>query len=213
MKKSSLLLVQVKRLPIINIRSKCTYLLTEKDGDKKPFTLWIFRDGKWNDIEEDVEENTPQIVQVEALPKGAEIDQDKIYLLTMKGGEIQAYTLWMYVNKLWQQIAPPSAPVASYKVYTALLTQIDTEAPTAVVLENTIGNITFTRYAPGGYKAVLLGSFPEAKAWAIIKSSNIAYSVAIERADNDSFNIYTQHLNNNADLLLKNTPIEIRVYN
>lgn len=39
-----------------------------------------------------------------------------------------------------------------YKVYTASLGQTGTDVPVAEVLENTIGNITFTRISPGGYQ-------------------------------------------------------------
>ena len=45
------------------------------------------------------------------------------------------------------------------KTYKALLTQTGTNAPTAVVLENTIGNIVWTRAGTGSYVGTLTGVF------------------------------------------------------
>jgi len=50
-----------------------------------------------------------------------------------------------------------------YNSYTALLTQSGTSAPVATVLENTIGNIVWTRYGVGNYKGTLTGAFVENK--------------------------------------------------
>ncbi len=47
-----------------------------------------------------------------------------------------------------------------YRVYTALLTQTGTNAPVATVLENTIGNIVWTRNTVGQYMGTLAGAFP-----------------------------------------------------
>lgn len=47
----------------------------------------------------------------------------------------------------------------SYKVYTALLTQTGTDAPVATILENTLGNIVWTRINPGQYMGTLAGAF------------------------------------------------------
>jgi hypothetical protein len=50
-----------------------------------------------------------------------------------------------------------SAP--TYKVYTALLTQEGTDAPVATVLENTLGDIVWTRSMEGVYLGTLIGAF------------------------------------------------------
>lgn len=48
----------------------------------------------------------------------------------------------------------------SYKVYTAILSQSGTDAPTATVLENTLGfNITYGRSAVGAYQFYPESSF------------------------------------------------------
>lgn len=51
----------------------------------------------------------------------------------------------------------------SVKVYRALLTQTGLNAPTAVVLENTIGNIVWNYDAPGEYYGELANAFPANK--------------------------------------------------
>lgn len=49
------------------------------------------------------------------------------------------------------------------KIYTALLTQAGTSAPTVTVLHNTIGNIIWTRNGAGVYLATLTGAFTQNK--------------------------------------------------
>jgi hypothetical protein len=54
--------------------------------------------------------------------------------------------------------------VRGHKVYTALLTQTSTNAPTATVLENTLGGtVVWARSIAGTYTATLAGAFPAAK--------------------------------------------------
>jgi hypothetical protein len=63
-----------------------------------------------------------------------------------------------------------------YKVYSAIITQTDTNAPVATVLENTLGvTITWSRVAEGSYKVTASsGIFLEAKTWTIINNINIS---------------------------------------
>ena len=53
----------------------------------------------------------------------------------------------------------PTSPGGSYKKYVALLTQTGTNAPVATVLENTIGNIVWTRNSAGSYLGTLIEAF------------------------------------------------------
>lgn len=52
------------------------------------------------------------------------------------------------------------AAAIPYKVYRALLTQSGTDAPVATVLENTLGNIVWTRIDNVTWNATLAGAFP-----------------------------------------------------
>ena len=109
---------------------------------------------------------------------------------------------------------------STYKVYTALLTQTSTNAPTAVVLDNTIGTIVWTRNSNGNYSGTLTGAFISSKTALFIQDnvtlSSIAVSPAdvwIERTDANTVNVYTMNSSNLIDNVLNNTTIEIRVYN
>jgi hypothetical protein len=101
-----------------------------------------------------------------------------------------------------------------YKVYTALLTQTGTNAPVATVLENTLGEeVVWTYEGDGGYATDDL-TFDETKTAVFITPSTdftdtpvfaIGYSVG-------RIIIYTVNNGVYSDEMLKNTPIEIRVY-
>lgn len=48
------------------------------------------------------------------------------------------------------------------KIYKALLTQVGTNAPTAVVQKNTLGGtLVWTRQSTGVYRGTLIGAFPD----------------------------------------------------
>jgi len=104
------------------------------------------------------------------------------------------------------------------KVYRALLSQTGTDAPTAVVLANTLGGtVVWTRNDVGYYTATLSNAFTHGKTW---------YNVLTTRDDSSSVGIGVTHDSVNAisvsssvpatgfpsDDLLYSTPIEILVY-
>ena len=107
-------------------------------------------------------------------------------------------------------------PVVRYKKYIALMTQTGTAAPTVVVLENTIGDIVWTRASTGLYRGTLTGAFTLDKTYAMMSVTLIDGIVNVFRFSNDTVRVATTNLKNpNADYhdnhLLNNT-IEIRVY-
>ena len=60
--------------------------------------------------------------------------------------------------------------IRPYKVYTAILTQADTDAPAAVVLENTLGGaVVWTRNAVGQYFGTLADAFTLNKTFCILQ--------------------------------------------
>lgn len=108
----------------------------------------------------------------------------------------------------------------SYKTYTALLTQSGSSAPTATVLENTIGNIVWARTSDGVYSGTLTGAFVSGKTVLFIQDnvslSTIVISrrdVWIERTSANEVALYTLSESALVDSVLNNTSIEIRVYN
>ena len=109
-------------------------------------------------------------------------------------------------------------PIAPYKVYTALLTQIDEEAPVATVLENTIGNIVWSYNNIGVYTALSIGNFTVNKTAVFISSQGFGGGYGLVTSVNNANNgsqitITTQNSIGGVNGNLENTSIEIRVYN
>lgn len=107
--------------------------------------------------------------------------------------------------------------IIPYRVYTGLISQTGTNNPTVVVMENTIGNIVWTRNANGQYQGYLPGEFLAAKTF-LLTSSDYAINPTNQarqffRSSDDYVSISTQINGIIADGLLDNTPIEIRIYN
>ena len=107
-----------------------------------------------------------------------------------------------------------------YKVYTALLSQIGNAAPTATVLENTLGGtVVWSRTGTGVYTATLNGAFPLGKTTVmpffgtINGGVNLSQTISGVRIDNNSVGIRTSAGGTLTDVLLLDATIEIRVYN
>jgi len=107
--------------------------------------------------------------------------------------------------------------IRGYKVYTALLTQVGTNPPTAIVLENTIGNITFSYDSIGNYNINSSGLFTLNKT-TVFTGMNGENDLGIIGFVHDTINtipIVTVNVNlptTSQNGLLYNSPIEIRVY-
>ena len=100
-----------------------------------------------------------------------------------------------------------------YKVYTALLSQTGTDAPTAVVLENTLGGaIVWTTLGDGQYIGTLASAFTANKTWlSLLKPQQIALEFTFTRGGAN-----TVELRSSDDLDWNSAQpfyIEIRVYN
>ena len=102
-----------------------------------------------------------------------------------------------------------------YLVYTALMSQTGVSAPTAVVLQNTLGGtIVWTRTSPGLYVGTLAGAFPVNKTWCISINGVGNHEVIsrIHRVSNNQVEIYATDTNVFDDDILVDTNVEIRVY-
>lgn len=122
-------------------------------------------------------------------------------------------------NRKYGNTAIQHAVANGKKTYVALLTQSGTDAPVATVLENTIGNIAWSRNAAGQYTGTLNGAFTPSKTVAFIGSANdgdpatISASTKIGMNDVDSFSVLTGAiLGSTSDGLLLDTAIQITVY-
>jgi hypothetical protein len=123
-------------------------------------------------------------------------------------------TKQIYDGTRWVEAAHPL-----YKVYTALLTQSGTSAPTATVLENNLGGtVVWTRTDIGQYVGTLSGAFTSNKTWLFISySQNIdilgsGNLYQMVRANANEINLFTAVPGDYGDDFLSNQAIEIRVY-
>jgi hypothetical protein len=134
--------------------------------------------------------------------------------------------VWVYdgTSYQWVQSAGsptgPTGPALPYKVYTALLTQSGINAPVAIVLENTIGIITWVYNGIGQYAAISSNLFLPNKTVLFIQGSNdgdISSIVALDKlywVDQSTIHCITEtQFGSFSNELLNNTSIEIRVYN
>ena len=102
-----------------------------------------------------------------------------------------------------------------YTVYTALISQAGTAAPTAVVLQNTTGGtITWTRTFAGSYKAVISGvTFVENKTAILLGNTNAGMSIAATRKTTTDVTLEQKLISTNASTdALSDVVIEIRIY-
>lgn len=109
-----------------------------------------------------------------------------------------------------------------YKVYTFLFTQEGTSAPEVVILENTIGNIVWTRLNTGSYVGTLSGAFPTNKTIFTCLQGEFLRNLQLDEGE-DGIVMNVQIATNNTvsinltgasglDSKFSNTPFEIRVY-
>lgn len=79
--------------------------------------------------------------------------------------------IFQYTSSQRNDIAALQSAVGTYKEYVATVTQTGTAAPTATVLNNTLGGtLVWTRSTTGTYLATLTGAFPTASKVVIIPS-------------------------------------------
>jgi hypothetical protein len=111
----------------------------------------------------------------------------------------------------WGQVQAAARP---YKVYTALLSQTGTNAPTATVLENTLGGtIVWSRTGNGVYNGTLTGAFASNKTTIQITGTVFNAFFAGFRNDANTVTIGSSDIiGSGADDLILNSTIEIRVY-
>jgi len=91
-----------------------------------------------------------------------------------------------------KQTDPANVGGAGYLKYVALLTQSGTSAPTATVLENTLGGTVVWSYlSVGQYVGTLTGAFVENKFFSITTTNpnGASIAIAVEWLDIDSFRI------------------------
>ena len=119
----------------------------------------------------------------------------------------------MVINNLTVTGTINGDTVVPYKKYIATVSQTGTADPTVTVLENTIGDIVWTRFAVGNYLATLVGAFPDAdKTYLIVGQNNGNFYNLGWTTTDDLILLSSDPANIGTDGLLLNTTIEIRTY-
>jgi hypothetical protein len=138
-------------------------------------------------------------------------------------GKVSPRYLQRVVNRIVRYVdGLVGSPVDSrpYKVYTALLTQTGTNAPVAIVLDNTLdGTIIWTRTTDGIYVGTLAGAFVTNKTFVnantIYNDGGIPTPVTITHTTDAVTISNTGGIDfpwHGAMINVTNYPIEIRVY-
>ena len=114
--------------------------------------------------------------------------------------------------------------VRPYKVYTALISQASGDDPEVIVLENTIGEVEWSRRGTGNYSADLIDAFTVDKTVFFISGldgdsgigggSPLGPGTSIVFMNKDRVDLFvTDSSGSSVDGSLVKYPIEIRVYN
>ena len=142
--------------------------------------------------------------------------------LVNKIGSSRFFDLPSMLKEAFTRLAnTPSGDPRPYKVYTALLSQSGTDAPVAIVLENTLGDIQFGYSSPGQYIISSEGLFLEDLTYCFINNSNDGdfvgsphlISKTILDTSTIGFTVTVLNTGTPENSFLYKTEIEIRVYN
>ena len=100
------------------------------------------------------------------------------------------------------------------QTYVALLTQSGTAAPSAVVLADNIGAITWSRTAVGQYKGIPTTPFDSLNTFVIIGNVEHDYLASAYVNSDGDIVVHTTKTQNHAhtDSKLRNSPLEVRIY-
>lgn len=107
---------------------------------------------------------------------------------------------------------------SGYKSYVALMSQAGTDDPTAIELENSLGNIVWTRDSVGIYYGTLSSTFPIDKTFILSIQGSGYDTEVLNGGGGDPYNLVRLNdnvliLSTTGDAILNYSPIEIRVYN
>lgn len=129
---------------------------------------------------------------------------------------------WLNLDKFVEDKINANPPNLGYKVYSALLTQENTNPPSDIVLQNTIGSVYWTYEEAGTYYLNSNGLFTENKVLIFITSpanrNILDYDNAFKQGyqttwlNENQIEIISYFNTNAIDNYLLNTSFEIRVY-
>ncbi len=146
----------------------------------------------------------------------------KISQLTAKGAHVETtdrIAIADFNGTTYDSKYITGAQLTPYKKYVALISQTSTNAPTAIVLENTLsGTPTLTRTGIGSYELTLNTEFTTDKTWVVGGSADNNAgggdfaTLDIRRLNANKITLITYDNFSVSDDMLVSTSIEIRVY-
>ena len=101
------------------------------------------------------------------------------------------------------------------KVYKAIVSQVGTSDPTAVVIANTLGGtVVWTRTGVGNYRATLVGAFPATKTFPItgVPTNGTNYSMGVLRGSDDYIFMDSFTSGTLTDSTINNQAVSFEVY-
>lgn len=145
------------------------------------------------------------ILEVDSIPVHTPSTNDCHIALNKANGGIYMWNL-----SSWQVLSAGKG--VPYDMYVANISQSGTNAPVAVVLQDDIG-ITTTRVNVGIYALSCTGKFIANKSFfSIIIPYDDGYAVLLNRENNDTISITTQHNGTPIDDFPYIIPIEIKIW-
>jgi hypothetical protein len=129
---------------------------------------------------------------------------------------VNALTAPVSLSALKSVLLAIGGQVRPYKVFTALVSQADTGAPTITILENTLsGTPVFSYDDVGEYELTLAGEFVNNKTaifTSVIINNNLARSYTAVRVSNDVIEVKSYNTGTLANTMLSGSILEIRIY-
>ena len=161
---------------------------------------------------------TSELAQLSGRPGYTVLVKDYGIFEWLGTGTANSIDIFAGATGVWSLITS-SAPAGSVavKVYRALVTQTSTTAPTATVLENSLGGtLVWARSSTGTYTATLAGAFTSDKTF-IMQPGETGTIAAIKnvlavRTSADVVTVTTGAGGTLEDAVLSSYPIEILVY-
>lgn len=163
-------------------------------------------------------DTTAELAQLSGRPGYTVLVKDYGIFEWLDTGTANSIDIFAGATGVWSLITS-SAPAGNVavKVYRALVTQSSSTAPTATVLENSLGAaVVWARSSTGTYTATLAGAFTSAKTFIMQhgESGTIAAikNVLAVRTSADVVTVTTGSGGTLEDSVLSSYPIEILIY-
>lgn len=163
-------------------------------------------------------DTTSELAQLNGRPGYTVLVKDYGVFEWLSSGTANSIDVFAGASGVWSLVqASAAAGGVAVKAYRALVTQSSTTAPTATVLENSLGGtVVWARSSTGTYTATLTGAFTSAKTF-ILQPGETGTIAAIKNvlASRTSDNVVTVTTGAGGtleDSVLSSFPIEILVY-